>query len=340
MIPLLVAAGIVLGQAPSGQIAFLQQFSEDVRRVAIVDIGTQQDSVLGAGPWDGAPVWSPNGSKLAYSARDNNKTVIRVMGADGSPGPPVSHLRQHNEYPAWSPDGLKLAYSGTDGGMHQIYVFDLAAGTETQWGKPADDEGTAASISMTRPAWSSNDDIFAVGFRDEKDGRTADLYELGPASITVRAEERGKGVYVEWAPTVHHRTEMLAYESNDGGDREIFVSGPRLMVADVSNHREADWNHVWSPDGAWIAFESFRGGPRGIYKVTPQRTVVTPIAVDASSSNWSPSWSPDGKWIAFVSTRSGKPALHICREDGTEARAVTNHDTIDLAPAWRPAKTK
>ena len=340
MVPILLAAGFVLSQAPSGQVAFLQQLSEDQRRVAIVDIGTQHVSVLGAGPWDGAPTWSPNGSKLAYPARDGEKTLIRVVGAEGTQGPTIPHTRKHNEYPAWSPDGSKLAYSGTDGGPHAVYVFDFASGVETQWGKPASDEGSAASISMIRPAWRSSDDIFAVGLRDEKDGRMADLYELGATSITVRAEERGKGVYVEWSPTVHHKTEMLAYESNDGGDREIFVSGPRRPVADVSNHREADWNPVWSPDGEWIAFESFRDGPRGIYKVTPQRTVVTPIAVDAASSNWSPSWSPEGKWIAFVSTRTGKPALHICRDDGTEIRAVTSHDAIELAPAWRPAKSK
>lgn len=340
MIPFLLVAGVTLSQAPSGQVAFLQQLSDGQRRVAIVDIGTQKVSMLGSGPWDGAPVWSSDGSRLAYAARDGEKSVIRVMGADGSPGPVIPHTRKQTEYPAWSPNGTKLAYSGTDGGLHAVYVFDFASGIETQWGKPAGDDGPASAISMMRPAWSSNDDIFAVGLHDEKGGRTADLYELGATLITVRAEERGKGVYVEWAPTVHHKTEKLAYESNDGGDREIFVSGPRRTVADVSNHRDADWNPVWSPDGEWIAFESFRDGPRGIYKVTPQRTVVTPIAVDAASSNWSPSWSPDGKWIAFVSTRTGTPALHICREDGSDARAVTNHDAIELAPAWRPVIPK
>ncbi|MCC6794544.1 MAG: PD40 domain-containing protein [Candidatus Hydrogenedentes bacterium] len=340
MLPFLLSAGIALGQAPTGQVAFLQQLNEQKRRVVVVDIATGQISRACTGPWDASPVWSPDGSKLAYSTSDGNRTVIRVITLDGSPDTAIPHARPHNESPAWSPDGSKLAYSASEGGRHALFVYEFAAGAETQWGKPASEDGAASTISMLRPAWRSDDEIVVVGVRNEKDGRMADLYELGPQSITILAEERGKGVYVEWAPATHPKTGMLAYESNDGGDREIFVSGPRRMVADVSNHRDADWNPVWSPDGGWIAFESFRDGPRGIYKVTPQRTVVTPIAVDASSSNWSPSWSPDGKWIAFISTRTGKPALHICRENGSDARAITNHDAIDLAPAWRPAKTK
>ena len=340
MIPFLLAAGAALSQAPSGQVAFLQQLNEQTRRVVVVDIATGQISRVCTGPWDGSPTWSPDGSKLAYSKNEDKKLVIRVIALDGSPDTAIPHALPHNESPAWSPDGSKLAYSASDGGRHSLYVYNLATGAESQWGMPAAEDGAASTISMLRPAWRSGDEIVVAGVRDEKDGRMADLYELGPQSITILAEERGKGMYVEWAPATHPKTGMLAYESNDGGDREIFVSGPRRTVADVSNHREADWNPVWSPDGGWIAFESFRDGPRGIYKVTPQRTVVTPIAVDAASSNWSPSWSPDGKWIAFISTRTGKPALHICREDGSEVRAVTNHDAIDLAPAWRPTKTK
>lgn len=153
-------------------------------------------------------------------------------------------------------------------------------------------------------------------------------------------ETRGGGLYVEWNAAPHVRTGQLAYESNDGGDREIFVYSPQRGAIDVSNHRAPDWNPVWSPDGDWLAFESFRGGSRGIYKVTPRRTQVTPVAADAGGDHFSPTWSPDGEWIAFVSTRSGKPSLYACRVDGSELRALTHHEGEDLAPAWRPAKSK
>jgi Tol biopolymer transport system component len=341
MITILVALGSTLGQLPSGQIAFVQQLSDDVRQVCLLDTGTGEIRTIGAGPWDGAPVWSPDGTKLAYEEAIDEKTAgIHAGSPDGPSITAITHTVPLNHAPAWSPDGKRLAYAAGERQSSGIRVYDFTTGEESEWGKGASPDDPKPKIAFMQPVWQSDSVIVAVGVRDDKEGRTTDLYEIEKDDASLMVEERGGGTYVEWLPAVYTRKSMLAYESNDGGDREIFVSAPQRGVIDVSNHRAADWNPVWSSDGEWLAFESYRGGSRGIYKVTPQRTVVTSVVTDAASDNWSPAWSPDGAWIAFVSTRDGKPTLYACRADGTEQHALTNHDGQDLAPAWRPVKTK
>lgn len=342
MVTFLVAVCASLAQNPGGHIAFIQQDNVNRRTVCVLDVTSGAVKSLSEGPWDGAPVWSPDGSQLAFDSEADDGTVrVRVVAADGSKRVDISHADPVNRTPAWSPDGKKLAYGSGAGEARHVRVYDVATGDESVWGAPEPNGDAQRKIAFLKPVWLTNDEIVAVGIRDNEEGRTADLYKLEQVDATPMVETRGLGIYVEWMPTAHAPTGQLAYESNDGGDREIFVfSSSPLRLNDVSNHREADWNPVWSMDGGWLAFESFRGGSRGIFRVAPQGTVVTTVAADSSYDNWSPTWSPEGEWIAFVSTRTGKAMLHACRADGSDVRALTNHDGEDLAPAWRPVKAK
>lgn len=109
---------------------------------------------------------------------------------------------------------------------------------------------------------------------------------------------------------------------------------------DVSNHHSADWNPVWSPDGKWIAFESFRSGRRGIYRVHRDTIRIFPVAVTEHAANWAPTWSPDGKWIAHVSDRDGEAGLFLTDFRGKKSEALTGPATLAYAPAWRPAGSR
>lgn len=130
-------------------------------------------------------------------------------------------------------------------------------------------------------------------------------------------------------------TERFAFESNGAGDREIYVLGKR-GIANVTNHRAADWNPVWSPDGKVLAFESFRNGARGVYTVYTDTAHVTPIAADPGASRWSPAWSPDGRYLAHVSDESGTAQIHVVERKGEARAALTTGGGAKASPAWRP----
>jgi dipeptidyl aminopeptidase/acylaminoacyl peptidase len=104
---------------------------------------------LTAGPHDAAPVWSPDGSRLAF-LRDGQ---VHVLVRDGGEPQQLTDLPRGAGAPAWSPDGHRLAFAApvdptdgsgplvatrldyqTDGvGMfgsvrNQLHVVDVASG--------------------------------------------------------------------------------------------------------------------------------------------------------------------------------------------------------------------
>jgi len=145
--------------------------------------------------------------------------------------------------------------------------------------------------------------------------------------------------FEEWAIEITPKSTFIAFETNNGGDREIFVLGKR-GVSNLTNHAAADWNPVWSQEGKWMAFESFRGGRRGIYRVFPETARVFPVAVSDQFDCWAPSWAPGGEWMAFVSNQTGDSELFVCDTLGGSLRQLTHHAGPDYAPAWQPKAKK
>lgn len=62
--------------------------------------------------YDGYPVWSPDGTKIAFISNRDYLLALYVMNADGSDARLVTDKVIDAAEPAWSPDGSKLAFSG------------------------------------------------------------------------------------------------------------------------------------------------------------------------------------------------------------------------------------
>lgn len=353
-------AGILLAASlPQGEVAFVWETEADGRTVAVIDLESGAVRRVGTGNFDGPPRWRPGGGFLAFEGgRDGGRSIF-VVGADGDGLRELPHGNRVNRDPRWSPDGKKLAYVAGVGAEQRIVVYDVEADEERLWGG-----GTAG---LLRPVWLRAESVLAMmaeseeGLKRESEllqgvdleapllllaigvgpsggGATTDLVLVTPSAVVPFPEAvmPSRGPYAEWAVEPEPKGRRIAFESNDGGDREIFVI-TKKGTFDLSNHGAADWNPRWSPDGKWISFESFRGGRRGIYKVYRDTIRVFPVAVSPHGDNWAPSWSPNGKWLAFVSDRLGGAALYIVEAAGSEARHISMGAAgAAYAPAWRP----
>ncbi len=350
-------AALLLSASPSGHIAYVSEAPGGERRVVVLDVASRAVTRVGPGRRDGAPRWSPDGEWLAFDTQTDSGRVIYVVGEDGSEGRYLRHSSSVNRDPAWSPDGLKIAFSA--GASGQIVVYDLDSDRERIWGGGreglltpawlsrdlvvsllADEDGGGPVVSLIfAEALDESVGLLAIGLTETEGAWSSDLL-LVTATETVPIPERvlpSKGRYAEWRPVPARGHHAIAFESDDGGDREIFLYS-RKGTWDLSNHRAADWNPVWAPNDEWLAFESFRDGRRGVYRVHRDTARVYPVAVTARASNWWPSWSPDGEWIAFVSDRRGKPSLFVTDMGGENTAQLTEDTFADGAPAWRPQR--
>ena len=61
-------------------------------------------------PWEAFPVWSPDGTRIAYYAFSERTRDIYVAEADGSGVVNLTDDATENALPAWSPDGSRIAF--------------------------------------------------------------------------------------------------------------------------------------------------------------------------------------------------------------------------------------
>src|ERR1044071_9159077 len=61
--------------------------------------------------YDASPVWSPDGTKIAFISNRDYLLSLYVMNADGSNAQLVTSKPLEPSRPAWSPDGRKIAFS-------------------------------------------------------------------------------------------------------------------------------------------------------------------------------------------------------------------------------------
>lgn len=78
---------------------------------------------------DKAPVWSPDGSRIAfvsflYEKKRTENEELYVVNADGSGFVRLTDKPGDDNHPAWSPDGQRIAFVADGDGDEEIYVVN------------------------------------------------------------------------------------------------------------------------------------------------------------------------------------------------------------------------
>ncbi|HEC24286.1 MAG TPA: hypothetical protein ENI95_15365 [Chloroflexi bacterium] len=144
-------------------------------------------------------------------------------------------------------------------------------------------------------------------------------------------------------------TGRIAFSSDREGGDEIWTmaeDGGDLFRVTHHTTRAHFIEPGFSPDGAWIVFESSMGGAGSIWKVRADGSELTPLVDDPGFEARQPNWSPNGDRILFQGRLAGSGDegwdLYTVAVDGSDRRPVTGHGRPGDAPSgetdasWSP----
>lgn len=140
----------------------------------------------------GAPVWSPDGARIAFpSDRDGNREIY-LMNADGSNQVNLTNQQAYDDSPAWSPDGKRIAFVSDRDGKPGVYVMSADGSNVTLLS-----EGLANAFS---PRWSL-DGTGLVLISDHGDGNQ-DIYWVSAdgAGLINLTQNPAQDTFPIWLP--------------------------------------------------------------------------------------------------------------------------------------------
>ena len=225
-----------------------------------------------------SPVWSPDGSRLAYVSFENKKPVIYVHSLASGQRTVVANFKGSNSAPAWSPDGQRLAVVlSKEGGSHIFMVNANGSGAQRI---------TSGASINTEPVFSP--DGQSLYFTSDRGG-SPQVYRssVGGGDAQRMTFEGSYNV----SPRISPDGKTLAFISRrDGGFRLAVMDIASRQVQVLTDSRK-DESPSFAPNGRMILIATEIGGRGVLSAVSLDGRIKQRLSISAGDVR-EPAWGP------------------------------------------------
>jgi len=270
------------------------------------------------GSSDRAPVWSPDGSHVAYASFNGDNYDVYVSHWSGASPRDLTFAAPMNDtYPAWSPDNTRVAFIRSYQGVFLICLVNAAA--------PAPDPLCFPAIQAPpRPFWSP--DSTCIAFLQTVSGRDHEIYIASFDPLTIEplfvSAPNQREFLPQWSPD--GSSVFYLRDDDDGGifryDLHEQTNTPVYRINDVQSYALA-------PDGSYIALTD-----------GDNLTIITadgaPVFDRDNLYPFDLAWSADSAILAFTQSTNSWDVAFLDLASGVVTRDVQPGNA--QSPAWRP----
>jgi Tol biopolymer transport system component len=276
-----------------------------------------------------APVWSPDGRRIAYVTEQRGTADIAVVEATGGDSTIVAGTPLSETEPTWSPDGRRIAYTGGTGNAAELFVIDADGSGERQLTRNTGYDGNAA--------WSP--DSRRIAFDSDRTGATRvwvmDADGANQRQLTAQPFQFGS---TSSSPTWSPDGRMIAFDTSAG---VAVTDATGTNLRQLTREAEAasnDTTRGWSPDGRTILIDrdtnhwlngnvvvASTDEASARYLTRTCHPAIGPPTPCFGDNVWfhDSAWSPTEPWIAYVRDGIEKSDIWLMRPDGTHRHNVT-----------------
>lgn len=270
----------------------------------------------------------PHIGRIIFTCTRGDFNQLCMVNADGSGYRQITNVQAHNYYPVYSPLGGAIVYaSNQNGGYFDLFLFIFensrllrlterignvfapsfspdgqtilfanraAEGPASLW--TVDIRGKNPKLLYAGPAdivaadWSPDGGTIAFAMATDRPG-SYEIFLMNADAANIRQLTRGLegiGGSLDWSPDGRF---LLIY-AGPPGDKDIFridvAAQTASQLTDGGNNAAA----VYSPDGAWIAFNSLRNNDQAdLFVMRADGSDLRQIT-DNPEPDWQPQWEP------------------------------------------------
>lgn len=271
---------------------------------------------------DTAPVWSPDGKRIAFLSNRSGSTQLHVMWVDTRETLQLTRFDRAPGDVEWSPDSLQIAFTAFLPDETPVLPVRLPP-------VPRGAQLARGAVVVDRPSWASDGSgptvkgythVFTV---DATVGGTPRQVTSGNYSHSGPSwSANGKTMFVSGI-----RKPDAEYLR---GDSEVYaIDLASLNVTQLTDRRGPDGSPLASPDGTWIAFtgfdqQNFTSHLSSLYimDTSGKRQRLWAGGLPSSPSNVQ--WAPDGSGVYYSMQELGEENTYFVAADiGVPPKRIT-----------------